>query len=120
MTCTVSGVGNRAKVLLKNMYVTIFNTDFNIAFVKPEKDRCDLCEKFLLSASENNHTDEEKHIYETHRASVQSSREEKQKDKDKAEVILSFEFRLGKCIDTPKSGRVKRVIFLLSEKTLLL
>ena len=85
----------------KHMYVTIFNTDFNIAFVKPKKDRCDLCEKFRLSASENNLTDEEKHIYETHRASVQSSREEKQKDKDKADVILSFD--LENVLTLPKA-----------------
>jgi hypothetical protein len=27
-----------------NMYRTVFKTDFNIAFIKPKNDRCDLCE----------------------------------------------------------------------------
>jgi hypothetical protein len=36
----------------------VFNTDFNVYFYSPEKDRCDLCEEMNMKEDEEDDEDE--------------------------------------------------------------
>lgn len=42
-----------------NTYRTTFNRDFNIAFVKLKKDRCDLYEKYAIASEKDTDFDNE-------------------------------------------------------------
>lgn len=73
-----------------DMYARVFNTEYNIGFVVPRKDQCDLCESY------NNSLDNVKQAlgnkYEEHLQENELSREEKDKDKERAknkEVTLA-------------------------------
>lgn len=85
----------------KHMYGTIFKSEFNIAFAQPKKDRCDVCESHRLKEKENTLSEDEKLTFVSHRASVESSREERKKDKETADVVLSFD--LENVLTLPKA-----------------
>lgn len=43
---------NVSKPVKKQIYINIFKGEFNLAFHKPKKDTCKICEKFKLSSPE--------------------------------------------------------------------
>lgn len=43
--------------LKDDMYRSIFNFEFNIEFLAPKSDRCDLCEEYAMAMKENRLTD---------------------------------------------------------------
>lgn len=74
-----------------NVYRKIFETEFNIAFHKPKKDRCDTCEEFKQSPP----TSEEEVLREAlHKKSKTECKTEKDTDKRiscDSTMILSFD-----------------------------
>ncbi|GFN96029.1 7-cyano-7-deazaguanine tRNA-ribosyltransferase [Plakobranchus ocellatus] len=90
-----------AEVVRKHMYTSIFNQEFNISFVKPKKDMCDMCEKFRLKEKEKSLNEEDRQLYHAHRVAVENSRVEKKKDKETEDVIVSFD--LEKVLTLPKA-----------------
>ncbi|GFO25501.1 tRNA uridine 5-carboxymethylaminomethyl modification enzyme mnmg [Plakobranchus ocellatus] len=90
-----------AEVVRKHMYTSIFNQEYNISFVKPKKDRCDMCEKFRLKGKEKSLNEEDRQLYHAHRVAVENSRVEKKKDKETEDVIVSFD--LEKALTLPKT-----------------
>ncbi|GFO14238.1 7-cyano-7-deazaguanine tRNA-ribosyltransferase [Plakobranchus ocellatus] len=104
-----------AEVVRKHMYTSIFNQEYNISFVKPKKDMCDMCEKFRLKEKEKSLNEEDRQLYHAHRLAVENSRVEKKKDKETEDVIVSFD--LEKVLTLPKADIS---IFFLQEKVILL
>lgn len=73
-----------------DMYARIFNTEYNIGFFIPKKDQCDFCESFKNSVGDDKEALENK--YNEHLQEKKLSREEKDKDKERAknnEVVLA-------------------------------
>lgn len=75
-----------------NIYRKIFNTEYNIAFHKPKKDRCDFCEEIKQKSTL---TDEEQIKYKDHMNRKIECKEERDKDRkievNKNVVIISFD-----------------------------
>ena len=88
------------------MYRYIFNTHFNIGFQKPMKDQCDLCNSFKNATDSDKIKMKEK--YERHIKNKVLARENKQKDKLKAQANMDPTF-IAACFDleevliTPKA-----------------
>ena len=61
-----------------HLYRQIFNTDFNIAFHVPKKDRCDSCEAM---GKNENPTEEDKRKHEEHLAGKLETKTERDKDR---------------------------------------
>ncbi len=62
-----------------SMYRNIFNTEFNLAFHHPKKDRCDKCAEFN---AKSHPTNEEKADYEVHMKRRDAGRTENKNDKE--------------------------------------
>ncbi len=78
-----------------SLYRTIFNTEFNIGFIKPKNDRCDTCEKFRLT----NYNDEN---YKNHLLLRNSIRADRNIDRQNNNQ-LTICFDLEKVITCPQS-----------------
>lgn len=75
-----------------HIYRNIFNTEFNIEFLKPKKDRCDVCEEYRLR--KNNINDNERDTFERHLHGKQTSKENRDLDRrneDAQTAIVSFD-----------------------------
>lgn len=63
---TENCVINQMTPVKLSMYRKIFNEDFNLEFLTPKSDRCDLCEEYRMSKMENMLTEELEQKYEKH------------------------------------------------------
>lgn len=80
----------------ESFYRFIFTNEFNLDFLMPKSDRCEVCEEKRLAEKEKRLTEELKQKYEEHERKKKLAREEKEKDKsqtDKNTVILSFDLQ---------------------------
>ena len=87
----------------ESMYRDIFNTCFNIAFIKPKTDRCDLCEEFRVRKATNIFTDEDSTKENAHLVKKNSMRSERNQDKSSLsenEALVCFD--LQNVITCPK------------------
>ena len=66
-------VVKKQKQVKMNVYRDVFNSDFNISFNQPKKDRCDLCEQFAVAERNENMTMALMNNYDEHCASKQST-----------------------------------------------
>ncbi|CAK1581384.1 unnamed protein product [Parnassius mnemosyne] len=81
------------------MYAKIFNTEFNLGFFEPKKDRCELCVAYEI-AEDKQHLQQ---IYDQHLLEKQLSRQEKQCDKDNAsETNIIAVYDLQAVLPVPK------------------
>ncbi len=78
-----------------SFYRHIFNTEFNIDFIKPKNDRCDICEKNKTDANNDNN-------YENHLLLKNSVRTDRNNDR-KNEDLLTVCFDLQRVITCPQS-----------------
>ncbi|XP_055844901.1 uncharacterized protein LOC129911203 [Episyrphus balteatus] len=84
-----------------SMYRNIFETDFNISFFKPKKDRCDLCEEFKITSSSNNIPESLKQKHESHQQQKIKSREIRQQDRTLSTPVICFD--LQNVLSCPKA-----------------
>lgn len=80
---------NVSKPVKKQIYINIFKGEFNLAFHKPKKDTCKICEKFKLSSPE-----EKKKLelnYQKHIEAKNLARQSKAADKEKSRNNPSFQ-----------------------------
>lgn len=81
------------------MYAKIFNTEFNLGFFVPKKDRCELCVAY--ENAENKQNLQQK--YDQHLREKELSRQEKQRDKDIAsETNIVAVYDLQAVLPVPK------------------
>ena len=74
-----------------NVYRNIFNTQFNIAFFKPKKDRCDFCEEMKHNVDSSNQKQDRAHLQ-----GKEETRAEKTQDrsiKDDSIAVISFDLQ---------------------------
>ncbi|CAG9820025.1 unnamed protein product [Phaedon cochleariae] len=89
-------------------YRHIFNSEFNISFYKPKKDRCDKCEEF--KAKKDVATDEEKFEQEEHLRRKEAGYIERNKDRELKKIVEDGEqtavitFDLQNVYTLPKIG----------------
>ena len=72
-----------------SMYRQIFISEFNIAFHKPKKDRCDLCEAY----KQNEMDQELKSKHGKHVASKLETKEERTRDRNSEEAVVCFDMQ---------------------------
>ncbi|CAH1109932.1 unnamed protein product [Psylliodes chrysocephalus] len=95
---------NIKKIATESMYRRIFSEEFNISFVKPKKDLCDICYAYDISTTEEKEKLEEE--YFLHRENRTKARKIKDLDKKKAlenPHFLAATFDLQKALPVPKS-----------------
>lgn len=84
---------NKAPVKL-SMYRFVFNTEFNIEFQKPKKDRCDLCEENKMRKANNQGICSDfQEKYEKHMASKLATKEERAKDRSGQDTVISIDLQ---------------------------
>lgn len=92
-----------------SMYTKILNTETNIGFHKPKKDQCSLCANFENGDEEGKEKIKEK--YEKHLKEKELSRQEKQKDAERADENIGVCcFDLQAVLTTP-SGEVNSFFY---------
>ena len=82
---------HKQKKVKEHLYRHIFNTEFNIEFQKPKKDRCDLCEEFKMKGTEL--TGDAKVKYESHVAGKLATKEERDRDRDGQAIVVCFDLQ---------------------------
>ena len=83
-------------------YRAIFNTQFNLGFNVPKKDRCDYCEEHRCSL---NPTDEQTQKYNAHLKAKVESKEERDRDRciiDSSHAVICFD--LENVISLPRAN----------------
>jgi len=83
-----------------SMYRHIFNTDFNISFQKPKKDRCDMCEEIKM-ANLDKATSESIHKYQMHEDDRCKTKMERDSDRASENLVICFD--LENVISLPKA-----------------
>ncbi|CAG4946315.1 unnamed protein product [Parnassius apollo] len=78
----------------------IFNTEFNISFFVPNKDQCDLCERYKNSDSEEKRNLSQE--YEQHQKEKVLARNEKDNDKSRADGTIVAVYDLQAVLQIPK------------------
>lgn len=77
-----------------SMYRHIFNTEFNIEFQKPKKDRCDLCEEQRTYETNGEAMGSDfKTKYEAHVARKFETKEERHKDRSGNETVICIDLQ---------------------------
>lgn len=74
-----------------SMYRAIFNNEYNLDFLAPKSDRCDLCEEFKMAKKENRAKEDLTLKYNTHLAETNAMREERNKDRESKEMVVCFD-----------------------------
>ena len=87
--------GNPAYVepVKKHLYETVFNTEFNLAFHVPKKDRCDTCEAFSHASDKSQKVVDDHQI---HIAAKENTTEERNADRklsDNSQAVLCFDLQ---------------------------
>ncbi|KAL4702152.1 hypothetical protein ACJJTC_019407 [Scirpophaga incertulas] len=85
----------------KRQNCEIVNSNFNIGFHKPKKDRCDICHVFENTSVPS---EEEKHFFINHQSHKKVSRLLRQADKEEASLnsnIVTATFHFEKVLQTP-------------------
>lgn len=99
MYCDYCDLHKKEKVK-EYLYRHIFNTEFNIEFQKPKKDRCDLCEEFKMKG--NDLTGDAKVKYESHVAGKLATKEERDRDRGGQTIVVCFD--LENVFSLPKAN----------------
>ena len=81
------------KVQKFHIYRTIFNTEFNLSFHIPKKDRCDLCEEFKNCSKTRTVSSELQTKYEKHVENKKCAKIERDKDRQSQEAVLCFDMQ---------------------------
>lgn len=95
---------NISQIASSAIYRQVFNTEFNISFLVPKKDLCDLCNKFENSTIEQKAELQEE--YNVHIKSKDLAREVKNTDKERAKHDANFcacVFDLEQILPAPKT-----------------
>ena len=71
-----------------HLYRQIFNSEFNVAFHVPKKDRCDVCEAIKVNKEP---TDEEKKVHLKGKLETKTERDKDRKDKSKFTVCFDLQ-----------------------------
>ena len=77
-------------------YRHIFNTEFNIGFHMPKKDRCDLCMEYEAQSSNNKLTRSLQDKYETHKKDKTETKTERDNDRKtnvETEAVICFDLQ---------------------------
>jgi len=75
-----------------HLYKEVFNSEFNISFLKPKKDRCDMCEAAKVNGSKLSQEDVARH--EKHRTNVRTAHAERTTDRDdKERCVVCFDMQ---------------------------
>lgn len=78
----------------ESQYRFIFNTEFNIFFQVPKKDRCDICELVKLSSAENKNIENDlQEKYEKHITEKKACLALRTRDRESAGAVLSFDLQ---------------------------
>ncbi|XP_046684392.1 uncharacterized protein LOC124370146 [Homalodisca vitripennis] len=83
----------KVKPLSISMYRSIFNNEYNLDFLLPKSDRCDLCEEYSMSLKENRMTEELAAKYDDHMFNKTFMRNERKKDRESNEVVVCFDLQ---------------------------
>lgn len=87
----------------ESYYRFVFNTEFNIDFHKPKKDRCDICELHKVKIGNKIEPTEADIVNQNeHLAEKLAMREEKTRDKDNKDILIVV-FDLQKVVNLPKA-----------------
>ncbi|CAC5356571.1 unnamed protein product [Mytilus coruscus] len=81
------------KVEKSHIYRSIFNSEFNLGFHIPKKDRCDQCEEFKSSSKNNVLTDEFKKKYENHIENKNNAKVERDQDRHSIKPVVCFDMQ---------------------------
>jgi hypothetical protein len=85
-----------------NAYYTIFNRDFNLAFLTPKKDRCDTCEEYRI---DNQQTPILQTKYDDHMKDKVFTKLERTEDRECTdEDVITVCFDMENCILCPRSN----------------
>lgn len=79
-----------------HMYRNIFNTEFNLGFHVPKKDRCDQCMEYQAETDANKVTRTLQEKFDAHQKDKSETREERESDRkstNKTEAILCFDLQ---------------------------
>ena len=79
-----------------SIYRSVFDHQFNLAFFKPIKDQCDICNSFRSKTTDI--SGEDRVIYQSHLENKSAARDEKQNDKLKAKSLEDEDF-IAVCFD---------------------
>ena len=88
-----------------HLYNHIFNFEYNLAFHKPKKDRCDLCEEFKMKEKEGTIEEDLQAKYNDHLAkkiAAKQDRDEDRQNNDAATAVVCFD--LEKVINLPRAN----------------
>ncbi|CAH0546662.1 unnamed protein product [Brassicogethes aeneus] len=88
----------------KHIYRNIFNYEYNISFLKPKKDRCDLCEEHRLKEKAGMSTDEQS-CWEKHERGKQAAKQNRDLDRrSEAKETAIICFDLENVFSLPRSN----------------
>jgi len=76
-----------------NIYRSIFNTEFNLEFHTPKKDRCDVCEQFDVAGTNNMMTPELLLFHTEHTARTLATKKERDNDWHSNRAVLCFDLQ---------------------------
>lgn len=79
----------------KHIYSNIFNYEYNIEFLKPKKDRCDVCEEHRLKGKSGILSSDEQRSWEKHELGKQAAKQNRDVDRrcseDQETAIICFD-----------------------------
>jgi len=86
------------------IYRNIFHNDFNLGFLKPKKDRCDLCERYNMAVKSETMTEDLCAEFEEHNLKKKGARATREFDRKRKEAnVLVLSFDLENVITVPKA-----------------
>ena len=77
----------------KHLYETVFNTEFNLGFHIPKKDRCDTCEAFYHATSPSQKAVDEQQVHIAAKERTKGERDADRKLTDNSHAVLCFELQ---------------------------
>ncbi|XP_056310757.1 uncharacterized protein LOC130222157 [Danio aesculapii] len=86
----------------ESYYRLIFNTEFNLSFHAPKKDRCDQCEAYETAVKQNMVSQSDEYRQTKHMADKTAMRQERQKDREDKDT-LTVCFDLQNVISCPRA-----------------
>lgn len=79
--------------LKQSMYRWIFNTEYNIDFLAPKSDRCDLCEEYNMAVKESILSEKLNEKYERHVVEKSFMRTERKSDRESKTLTICFDLQ---------------------------
>jgi hypothetical protein len=84
---------NETVAVKLHAYRDIFNTHFNLSFVKPKKDRCDLCEEFVCAQKNDSMTERLNTSQNSHITSKDATMKERKIDREMKTAVICFDLQ---------------------------